>query len=66
MEKEEKNKGKEDDIKLDYKFIPTLKATKKKNKNKSYKDYQEFLEIVKNKQKNGEYDINNIKDVIEK
>ena len=66
LEKEEKNKGKEDDIKLDYKFIPTLKATKKKNKNKSYKDYQEFLEIVKNKQKNGEYDINNIKDVIEK
>jgi len=64
LEKEAKNKNQEDDIKLDYKFIPTLKATKKKNKNKSYKDYQEFFEIVKNKQKNGEYDINNIKDVI--
>ena len=64
LEKEAKNKNQEDNIKFDYKFIPTLKATKKKNKNKSYKDYQEFLEIVKNKQKNGEYDINNIKDVI--
>ena len=64
LEKEAKNKNQEDDIKFDYKFIPTLKATKKKNKNKSYKDYQEFFEIVKNKQKNGEYDINNIKDVI--
>ena len=64
LEKEAKNKNQEDDIKFDYKFIPTLKATKKKNKNKSYKDYQEFFEIVKNKQKSGEYDINNIKDVI--
>ena len=64
LEKEANNKNQEDDIKFDYKFIPTLKATKKKNKNKSYKDYQEFFEIVKNKQKNGEYDINNIKDVI--
>ena len=64
LEKEAKNKNQENDIKFDYKFIPTLKATKKKNKNKSYKDYQEFFEIVKNKQKNGEYDINNIKDVI--
>ena len=64
LEKEAKNKNQEDDIKFDYKFIPTLKATKKKNKNKSYKDYQEFFEIVKNKQKNGEYDINNIKDEI--
>jgi hypothetical protein len=64
LENEEKNKKEEIDIKLNYKFIPTLKATKKKNKNKSYKDYQEFFEIVKNKQKNGEYDINNIKDVI--
>jgi hypothetical protein len=64
LENEEQNKKEEIDIKLNYKFIPTLKATKKKNKNKSYKDYQEFFEIVKNKQKNGEYDINNIKDVI--
>ena len=66
LEKESKIKNKNDDIELNYKFIPTLKATKKKNKNKSYKDYQEFFEIVKKKQQNGEYDINNIKNVIKK
>ena len=49
--------NKDNDIKLNYKFIATLKATKKKNKNKSYKDYQEFLDIVKDKQKSGLYDI---------
>ena len=49
--------NKDYDIKLNYKFIATLKATKKKNKNKSYKDYQEFLDIVKDKQKRGLYDI---------
>jgi len=49
--------NKDNDIKLNYKFIATLKATKKKNKNKSYKDYQEFLDIVKDKQKRGLYDI---------
>ena len=49
--KEEQNK-KDDDIKLNYKFIPTLKATKKKDKNKHYKDFKEIYEIVKNKQTN--------------
>ena len=49
--------NKDNDIKLNYKFIATLKTTKKKNKNKSYKDYQEFLDIVKDKQKRGLYDI---------
>ena len=49
--------NKDNDIKLNYKFIATLKATKKKDKNKSYKDYQEFLDIVKDKQKRGLYDI---------
>ena len=66
LEKEAKNKNQEDDIKFDYKFIPTLKATKKKNKNKSYKDYQEFFEIVKNKQKNGEYSLNEIEEDVNK
>ena len=66
LENEEKNKKEEIDIKLNYKFIPTLKATKKKNKNKSYKDYQEFFEIVKNKQKNGEYSLNEIEEDINK
>ena len=49
--KEELNK-KDNDIKLNYKFIPTLKATKKKDKNKSYKDFKEIYEIVKKKQTN--------------
>ena len=67
FEKEEKNKNKnDDDIKLNYKFIATLKATKKKHKNRSYQDYQEFLEIVKDKQRKGLYDLNKIKDVIKK
>ena len=66
LENEEKNKKEEIDIKLNYKFIPTLKATKKKNKNKSYKDYQEFFEIVKNKQKNGEYSLNEIEEDVNK
>ena len=66
LENEEKNKKEKNDIKLNYKFIPTLKATKKKNKNKSYKDYQEFFEIVKNKQKNGEYSLNEIEENINK
>ena len=66
LENEEKNKKEEIDIKLNYKFIPTLKATKKKNKNKSYKDYQEFFEIVKNKQKNGEYSLNEIEEDVYK
>ena len=55
--------NKENDIKLNYKFIATLKATKKKDKNKSYKDYQEFLDIVKDKQKRGKYDIYQEEDV---
>jgi len=50
------------DIKLNYKFIPTLKATKKKNKSKSYKDYQEFFDIVKNRQNRGYYDLYGLKD----
>ena len=66
LENEEQNKKEEIDIKLNYKFIPTLKATKKKNKNKSYKDYQEFFEIVKNKQKNGEYSLNEIEEDVNK
>ena len=67
FEKEEKNKNKnDDDIKLNYKFIATLKATKKKHKNRSYQDYQEFLEIVKDKQRKGLYDVNKIKDVTKK
>ena len=49
--KEELNK-KDNDITLNYKFIPTLKATKKKDKNKSYKDFKEIYEIVKKKQTN--------------
>ena len=47
--KEEQNK-KDNDIQLDYKFIPTLKANKKKDKDKSYKYFKEIFEIVKNKE----------------
>ena len=49
-------KDKGNDIQLNYKYIPTLKATKKKDRNKSYKDYQEFYDMVKNKQKRGDYE----------
>ena len=53
-----KSASTDNDIKLNYKFIPTLKATKKKNKNKSYKDYKEFFDVVKTKQKREEYETN--------
>ena len=51
LEKDEinkKNSG-ENEIKLNYKYIPTLKAVKKKDKDKSYKNFREIYDIVKSK-----------------
>lgn len=60
LEKENMNND-EVDIKLNYKFISTLKMCKNDDKNKPYKDYQEFYEIVKDKKRNGEYNLCDIK-----
>ena len=53
FEKESLNE--DDDINLDYKFISSLSVKKKNDRNKSYKDYKEFWDIVKYKQKTGQY-----------
>ena len=55
---EKESTSRDDDIKFDYKFISSLSVKKKIDKNKSYKDYKEFWDIVKYKQKAGEYDTN--------
>ena len=55
---EKESTSRDDDIKFDYKFISSLSVKKKIDKNKSYKDYKEFLDIVKYKQKAGQYDTN--------
>ena len=56
FEKESLNE--DDDINLDYKFISSLSVKKKNDRNKSYKDYKEFWDIVKYKQKTGQYNTN--------
>ena len=53
---EKESTSRDDDIKFDYKFISSLSVKKKIDKNKSYKDYKEFWDIVKYKQKAGQYD----------
>ena len=55
---EKESTSRDDDIKFDYKFISSLSVKKKIDKNKSYKDYKEFWDIVKYKQKAGQYDTN--------
>ena len=55
---EKESTSRDDDIKFDYKFISSLSVKKKIDKNKSYKDYKEFWDIVKYKQKAGKYDTN--------
>ena len=59
FEKESKNRNENnaEDINLNYKFISTLKMGKNNNKGQPYKDYMEFMEIVKEKKRNGEYDV---------
>ena len=61
LEKENMSKDKDEDIQLNYKFISTLKMCKTDDKNKPYKDYQEFYEIVKDKKRSGEYNLCDIK-----
>ena len=56
---------KENDIDFNYKFIPTLKVTKKIDGSKSYKDFKEFFETVKNKQKKELYEQNEIEELNE-
>ena len=51
------------DIRLNYKFISTLKMCKNEDKDQPYKDYKEIIEIIKDKKKDGEYDLCNIKEV---
>ena len=46
----------DEDKKLDYKFISSLKVYKKEDKDQPYKDYKEIYEIIKEKKGNGEYD----------
>ena len=46
----------DEDKKLDYKFISSLKVYKKEDKDQPYKDYKEIYEIIKEKKRNGEYD----------
>ena len=58
---EKENTNNDEDIKLNYKFISTLNMCKKDDKNKPYKDYQEFYEIVKDKKRSGEYNLCDIK-----
>jgi len=58
---EKENMNNDDDIKLNYKFISTLKMCKNDDKDKPYKDYQEFYEIVKDKKRSGEYNLCDIK-----
>ena len=49
------------DIKLNYKFISSLKMCKKEDKDQPYKDYKEIYEIIKDKKRNGEYDVYGMK-----
>ena len=68
MEKIKKNLENEDgnsvrDIKLSYKFISTLKMCKNEDKDQPYKDYKEIYEIIKEKKRNGEYNLNCIKEI---
>ena len=58
---EKENMNNDEDIKLNYKFISTLKMCKNDDKDKPYKDYQEFYEIVKDKKRSGEYNLCDIK-----
>ena len=58
---EKENVNDDEDIKLNYKFISTLKMGKNDDKDKPYKDYQEFYEIVKDKKRSGEYNLCDIK-----
>ena len=51
------------DIKLNYKFISSLKMCKKEDKDQPYKDYKEIYEIIKDKKRNGEYNLNCIKEI---
>ena len=53
----------DEDIKLNYKFISTLKMCKNDDKNKPYNDYQEFYEIVKDKKRSGDYNLCDIKNI---
>ena len=54
------------DVKLSYKFISSLKMSKNEDKEQPYKDYKEIFKIIKEKKRNGEYDICNIKNEEEK
>ena len=63
LEKDENNINNVGDIKLNYKFISTLKMCKNEDKDQPYKDYKEIYEIIKDKKRNGEYDLCNIKEV---
>ena len=68
LEKIKKNLENDDnnnvgDIKLNYKFISTLKMCKNEDKDQPYKDYKEIYEIIKDKKRNGEYNLNCIKEV---
>ena len=51
------------DIRLNYKFISTLKMCKNEDKDQPYKDYKEIYEIIKDKKRNGEYNLNCIKEI---
>ena len=51
------------DIKKNYKYITTLKMCKNEDIDQPYKDYKEIYEIIKDKKRNGEYDLCNIKEV---
>ena len=62
---EKDNSGSSDvgDIKLNYKFISTLKMCKKEDKDQPYKDYKEIIEIIKDKKRDGEYNLCDIKEI---
>ena len=58
-----RNNDKVGDIKKNYKYITTLKMCKNEDINQPYKDYKEIYEIIKDKKRNGEYNLNCIKEI---
>ena len=63
LEKDNSGSSDAEDIKLNYKFISTLKMCRKEDKDQPYKDYKEIIEIIKDKKRDGEYNLCDIKEI---
>ena len=63
LEKDNSGSSDAEDIKLNYKFISTLKMCRKEDKDQPYKDYKEIVEIITDKKRDGEYNLCDIKEI---